>query len=110
MLFTLWGFVEIPTADFTSASLNENTAQLNDDFSITLDESQPISANYVADISHFKSNMLNQVEADKFISNFSKPYINISVDLLKNKAYILLEFNDKTKDWTVNDWNTKLLK
>jgi hypothetical protein len=110
MLFTLCGFVEVPSLDFASPLLSENIAQLNDDYSITLDESKPISANYVADISHFRSNMPNQVEAEKFISNFSKPYIKISVDLSKNKAYILLEFNEKTEVWTAKDWNTKLLK
>lgn len=108
MLVGIFGFVEKTSADFSTMMVAENTAQFNDDFTIVLDESQPISSTYVADISHFKANMPNKVEAEKFISNFSRSYIQISLDLNASKAYVNLERNEKTASWTVAQWNQNL--
>ena len=108
MLGALSGFVEKSNFDFSTVLSAENRAQLRDDFTIVLDESQPLSSTYVADISHFKANMPNKAEAEKFISNFSMPYVQISLDLNQNKAFIALEFNNITSKWPVEKWNQYL--
>lgn len=108
MLFLFFGFTEKPNIELSTIAFTEYTAKLNDDFSIILDESNPISENYVADISHFKNKMSNQEDAEQFISNFLRPFIDISLDLEENKAYISLKFNEETSSWTINEWNSNL--
>ena len=82
--------------------------QLTDDLTINLNPEYQVSAVYIADVSHYASNMPDQQAADAFMDKFERDYVTVEVDLAGLKALISLEMNATTSLWTVEQWNQHL--
>ena len=81
---------------------------LSDDFSITLNNTLPVSETYTVDVTHYSYNMPDQPTADVFIDQYDKQYVDVEVDQAKLTATISLEFTVETENWTVEEWNEYL--
>ena len=90
------------------AQSNLTDTQLNDDWSIQLDSTIPLSDEYRVDVSHYASNMSDQQSADAFMDNFERDNVDIDVDYEKLVATIKLTFTSDNEDWTLEDWNEYL--